>query len=186
MFPSARPAGRSRLDPQPRPRTSTRSASSARPSISRRAGRSGSIEDGGKIEQETRLFRSRRGRDAVDAQQGRSARLPLFPRSGSAAAWNFRKIMSMSLRRHPAGAAGRAQGALYAAITSFPCVSDLPDRLTQTSRPLAQIILKEVAKGRDAKAAANWVINDMACGSKSGRPGRSRRFWSQPSSLVRS
>ena len=44
------------------------------------------IEDGGKIDQETRLYRCGQGRDALDALEGRSARLPLFPRSRFAAA----------------------------------------------------------------------------------------------------
>jgi aspartyl-tRNA(Asn)/glutamyl-tRNA(Gln) amidotransferase subunit B len=44
------------------------------------------IEDGGTIDQETRLFDPGKGRDPLDALQGRSARLPLFPRSRPAAA----------------------------------------------------------------------------------------------------
>ena len=44
------------------------------------------IEDGGTIEQETRLFDSGQGRDALDALQGGGARLPLFPRSRPPAA----------------------------------------------------------------------------------------------------
>ena len=44
------------------------------------------LEDGGTIDQETRLLRSRQGRDAPDALQGRGARLPLFPRPRPAAA----------------------------------------------------------------------------------------------------
>ncbi len=46
----------------------------------------GVIEDGGRIEQETRLFDPDERRDAVDALQGRGARLPVFSRSGPAAA----------------------------------------------------------------------------------------------------
>ena len=40
---------------------------------------------GGRVVQETRLWDASRGPDGLDAQQGRSARLPLFPRAGSAA-----------------------------------------------------------------------------------------------------
>ena len=43
-------------------------------------------ESGGAVEQETRLFDQRPRHDAVDALEGGRARLPLFPRSGSAAA----------------------------------------------------------------------------------------------------
>jgi len=39
------------------------------------------LEDGGKIDQETRLWGHAPGRDAVDAVERRSARLSLFPRS---------------------------------------------------------------------------------------------------------
>ena len=44
------------------------------------------IEDGGAIEQETRLFDTGQRRNPLHAQQGRGARLPLFPRSRPAAA----------------------------------------------------------------------------------------------------
>ena len=44
------------------------------------------IEDGGTIDQETRLFDPAQGRDALDALQGRGARLPLLPRPRPAAA----------------------------------------------------------------------------------------------------
>ena len=46
------------------------------------------IEDGGTVEQETRLFDPDKGETRADAQQGRGARLPLLPRSRSAAARN--------------------------------------------------------------------------------------------------
>ena len=52
------------------------------------------IEDGGKIDQETRLFRFREGRNAFDALEGRSARLPLLPRSRI-----FCRSNSLRLRR---------------------------------------------------------------------------------------
>ena len=44
------------------------------------------VEDGGSIEQETRLFDAGARRDPLHAQQGRGARLPLLPRSRPAAA----------------------------------------------------------------------------------------------------
>ncbi len=50
------------------------------------------IEDGGTIDQETRLFDAAQRRDALDALQGRGARLPLFPRSRSAAAGIRRRL----------------------------------------------------------------------------------------------
>ena len=44
------------------------------------------LEEGGAIQQETRLFDAKTGADALDALQGRGARLSLFPRSGPLAA----------------------------------------------------------------------------------------------------
>ncbi len=46
----------------------------------------GILEEGGAIDQETRLFDPKTGADALDALQGRGARLPLFPRSRPPAA----------------------------------------------------------------------------------------------------
>jgi len=46
----------------------------------------GILEDGGSIDQETRLFDPNKGETRFDALQGRRARLSLFPRSGPAAA----------------------------------------------------------------------------------------------------
>jgi Asp-tRNA(Asn)/Glu-tRNA(Gln) amidotransferase B subunit len=50
------------------------------------------LEDGGKIDQETRLYDPGKRRDALDALQGRGARLPLFPRSRPAAARIRRRL----------------------------------------------------------------------------------------------
>ena len=80
------PAGRPSSAPAARSRTSTRSASSARPSRYEARRQIDIIEDGGAIEQETRLFDPRQGRDPLHALQGGGARLPLFPRSRPAAA----------------------------------------------------------------------------------------------------
>ena len=57
------------------------------------------LEDGGTIEQETRLFDPEQGRDALHAQQGGGARLPLLPRSRSSAARARRRPMSTISRR---------------------------------------------------------------------------------------
>ena len=55
------------------------------------------IEDGGTIEQETRLFDPEQGRDALDALEGRGARLPLLPRPRPAAAGARRRLGSTTL-----------------------------------------------------------------------------------------
>ena len=70
----------SRSAPAARSRTSTRSVSSCRRSRRRRRRQIAVWEDGGTVKQETRLFDpSAAARQALDAQQGRRARLPLFP-----------------------------------------------------------------------------------------------------------
>ena len=50
------------------------------------------LEDGGTIDQETRLFDPDAGRDALDALQGGGARLPLFSRSRPIAARIRRRL----------------------------------------------------------------------------------------------
>ena len=114
------------------------------------------LEAGGRIDQETRLFDSVEGRDPLDAFQGGGARLPLFPRPGPPAA----------------RARGRAGGS-----GSRPGLPELPDdkkaRFVQDyglSPYDAGVLVAEaatadyfetVATGRDAKQAANWVVNDL-------------------------
>ena len=70
------------------------------------------LEDGGKIDQETRRFDPDRGETALHAHQGRGARLPLFPRSRPAAA-GVRAGLRGRARRRPARTAGCQEGALH-------------------------------------------------------------------------
>ena len=70
------------------------------------------LEDGGEIDQETRLFDPRQGRDAVDALQGRGARLPLFPRPRPAAARADQAYVD-ELAERAARASRREAGALH-------------------------------------------------------------------------
>ena len=72
----------------------------------------GILEDGGAIDQETRLFDPEQGRDPLDALQGRGARLPLFPGSRSAAAGVQRGLCRRAEGR-AAGIAGPEEGALH-------------------------------------------------------------------------
>ena len=69
------------------------------------------IEDGGTIVQETRLFDCDRGETRSMRSQGGRARLPLFPRSRSAAA-GARSGVGRGDQARPAGTAGRQEGAL--------------------------------------------------------------------------
>ena len=123
------------------------------------------IEDGGAVEQETRLFDAGRGIDALDALQGGCARLPLFPRSGPAAAG-----ARCGLGR------GAAQGACPSCRTPRRRASSRDYGLTPYD---AGVLVAEratadyfeaVAKGRDAKLAANWVMGDLFGALEPARP----------------
>ena len=70
------------------------------------------IEDGGVDRAGDAPVRSRPRRDALDALQGGGARLPLFPRSGPAAA-RARRGVDRRARRRSARAARRQEGALH-------------------------------------------------------------------------
>ena len=143
----------------------------------------GIIEDGGKIEQETRLFDPGTRRDALDALEGRGARLPLFPRSRSAAARirpGLRRRCSRRLCRSCRTRRRRVSSRDYG-LSAYDAGVLVADRETAD-------YFEAVAKGRDAKLAANWVINELLRPAQQGGQGRSttRRFpprSSAPSSI---
>ena len=114
------------------------------------------IEDGGTIDQETRLFDPNKGETRSMRSQGRGARLPLLPRSRSAAA-RIRRGLCRGAEAASAGTAGREEGALHR--RAWP-VRLRRRRAGRARRALADYF-EAVAKGRDAKAAANWVINEL-------------------------
>jgi aspartyl-tRNA(Asn)/glutamyl-tRNA(Gln) amidotransferase subunit B len=70
------------------------------------------IEDGGTIDQETRLF-DRQGRDALDALEGRRARLSLLPRPRPAAA-RARRRVHREIKAFAARTAGREEARFIA------------------------------------------------------------------------
>ena len=78
------------------------------------------LEHGGRVVQETRLFDPRTGTTLLDAQQGRSARLPLFPGARSAAARRRRGARRRALARDAAGAAGGAARSGSSRSTALP------------------------------------------------------------------
>ena len=115
------------------------------------------IEDGGTIEQETRLFDPEQGRDALDALARRRrtttaiSPIPICCRSSSTQAYVD------GAEGASAGAAGREEGALHRRASG--CRPTTPT-CWSPRRALADYF-EAVAKGRDAKAAANWVINEL-------------------------
>ena len=100
--------------------------------------------------------RPEQGRDALDALQGRGARLPLFPRSGPVAA-RIRPGLCRRAGGGPAGTAGRQEGA--AGRRASACRPTTPRSSSRKRR--SPTISRQVAAGRDGKTAANWVINDL-------------------------
>ena len=115
------------------------------------------LEDGGKIDQETRLFDPRPGRDPVHALQGRGARLPLLPRPGPAAA-GARAGLDRRDRGVPAGAARRqAQAGCISQYGLSPY-----DAGVLISEQAKADFFEAAAKGRDAKLVANWVTNELS------------------------
>jgi aspartyl-tRNA(Asn)/glutamyl-tRNA(Gln) amidotransferase subunit B len=99
--------------------------------------------------------RPEEGRDPLDALQGRSARLPLFPRSRPAAAGIRRRLTSMNWPRTCRNCRTRRRRV---------CEADSALRLRRLvlcRRRRSADYFEKVAKGRDGKMAANWVINEL-------------------------
>ena len=112
-------------------------------------------ESGGTVEQETRLFDSARGVTRVDALEGGRARLSLLPRSGPAAAGAGRGL-DRRAEGLAAGAAGCQAGALHARVR-LPAY----DAAVLVAEQATADFYETVARGRDAKIAANWVMGDF-------------------------
>ena len=124
------------------------------------------LEDGGSIDQETRLFDPGQGRDALDALQGRGARLSLFPRSGPVCRSNsthaFVDALANDLPELPDDKRARLIATL--GLSAY-------DASILVSEKAIADYFEKVAAGRDGKAAANWVINDLLGRAEQGRQG---------------
>ena len=125
-------------------------------------------ESGGTVEQETRLFDRGARDDAVDAIEGGRARLSLFPRSGPAAAGAGR-----GLDRRAEGLACRScrmpSGRASCASTGLPAY----DAAVLVAERATADFFETVARGRDAKTAANWIMGDLfAALNRTGRNDR--------------
>ena len=114
------------------------------------------VSKGGRVVQETRLFDSASGADALDAQQGRGARLPLLPGTGPAAARRRRPtvwaVCGRCCRSCPRRAAGGSS-------TSYGIPDYDAGVLTQSG--LADYFEAVAGGAGNAKAASNWVMGEL-------------------------
>ena len=119
----------------------------------------GIIEDGGTIEQETRLFDPDKGETRSDAHQGRGARLSLLPRSRSVAARACAGAGRRSCGRACRNCPTRRRRACRA---SSACTANDADVIV--AEPATADVLRTGRRRRPrrAEAAANWVINELA------------------------
>ena len=183
---AARRRGR-RSAPRPRSRTSTRSGTCRRRSSSRSTRQIDVVAVG-----RARACRrrgsgtARRGETVVDAQQGRGARLPVFPGAGSAAARRRRRRGSTrfapALPELPEAREARGSSPQYG-LSEYDA-----DVLVRLSRAAPTTSRRWSRAGAPAKAASNWIqgevrrklkelgAEDMAAVPiRAGRAGRARR-----------
>ncbi len=99
--------------------------------------------------------RQRARRDPLDAVQGGRARLPLLPRPRPAAAGAGRGLGRGSARRLP-----ELPDAKRARFVAEYGLSPYDAGVLVAEQPTAAFF-ETVAQGRDAKAAANWVMGDL-------------------------
>ena len=131
------------------------------------------IEDGGTIDQETRLFDPEQGRDALDALQGRGARLSLFPRSRPAAARIRRRPMSTSSQAALPELPDAEEGALHRRASA--CRPTTPACWWPSAR--APIISRQVAdRARDAKLGGQLGDQRAVRPPQQGRPRHRRQL----------
>ena len=149
------PAGRGRSARAARSRTSTRSASSARPSSTRRAARSTSSRTAAAIEQETRLFDSAKGETRSMRSKEEAHDYRYFPDPD---------LLPLELTQDYVDGlkAGLPElpDAKKARFMSDYGLSAYDADVLVAERESAEFF-EAVAKGRDGKTAANWVINEL-------------------------
>ena len=102
------------------------------------------IEDGGTIEQETRLFDPAKGETRSDAHQGRGARLPLFPRPRPPAARARPGLGRRARARRCPNCPTRRRRASSATMASAPTTPTCSSPRRETAD-----FFEAVAKGRD-------------------------------------
>ena len=115
--------------------------------------------------QETRLWDTDAGPHGVDAQQGRGARLPLFPGARPAAADAGAGVDRAGPRRRCPSCRTRAGAG---SSSSTRCREYDAGVLTQ-SRELADYFEATAAAAGNAKAASNWIMGELT--RKANEPG---------------
>ena len=114
------------------------------------------IEDGGTIEQETRLFDPDKGETRSMRTKEEAHDYRYFP-DPDLLPLEFDEAYVDGAEGAPAGTAGREEGALRRGPRA---VAPTTPTCWWPSARCADYF-EAVAKGRDAKAAANWVINEL-------------------------
>ena len=150
------PAGRRSSALAARSRTSTRSASSAKPIEYEARRQIDVIEDGGMIEQETRLFDALKARPAPCAPRRRRTTTAISPTP---------TCLPLELTQDYVDALKKDLPELPDAKKSR-FISRIRNRLDGAAVVLTlerswADYFEGVAQGRDAKLSANWIINDL-------------------------
>ena len=114
------------------------------------------IEDGGKIDQETRLFDPGKGETRSMRSKEEAHDYRYFPDPDLLPLELTMEFVEEAQER-PAGTARREEGALHARASACPATT--PTCSSPSVPP--PIISRAVGKGRDGKVAANWVINEL-------------------------
>jgi aspartyl-tRNA(Asn)/glutamyl-tRNA(Gln) amidotransferase subunit B len=112
------------------------------------------LEDGGKIDQETRLFDPNKGETRSMRSKEEAHDYRYFP-DPDLLPLEFDQAYVDDLAKH-AGTAGRQEGA---ASRSYG-LSAYDASVLVSEKAIADYF-EQVAEGRDGKLAANWVINDL-------------------------
>ena len=142
------------------------------------------LEDGGTIEQETRLFDPGKGETRSMRTKEEAHDYRYFP-DPDLLPLEFDAGLCRCARARPAGTAGREEGALHARLRRSPPTT--PACWSPSARR-ADFFEAVAPRGATPRAAANWVINELFGrlnkeGKDDRRPRRSRRRSSAPSSI---
>ena len=118
------------------------------------------IEDGGTVVQETRLYDPGPPRDALDAQQGRRAGLPLLPRSRPAAAGDRRGVDRARARATMPELPEAMQARFVARLRAVAARRRRADREPRARRLLRSRPRKR--RRRCRRLVANWMLGEVA------------------------